>query len=249
MPTISTAQRRDHTAFDASRVRAITIDLDDTLWPVWPAIERAETVLRGWLAERAPRTAALLDDRERVQQARRAVVDSDPSIRHDLGAIRRELLRRLMRQAGDDPALAEPAFDVFYAERLRVALFDDALPALTFLRSRFRVVALSNGNADVHRIGIGHLFHGVVNAAGVGAAKPEVRIFEAGAAAAGVAPEAVLHVGDDAALDVAGAHAAGMQTAWINRAGHAWPHTLPQPPHLHVADLAALCAALGQPAT
>ncbi|TAG35631.1 MAG: HAD family hydrolase, partial [Polaromonas sp.] len=31
--------------FNPALVKAITLDLDDTLWPVWPAIERAEKAL------------------------------------------------------------------------------------------------------------------------------------------------------------------------------------------------------------
>jgi FMN phosphatase YigB (HAD superfamily) len=27
---------------DLAKIKAITIDLDDTLWPIWPVIERAE---------------------------------------------------------------------------------------------------------------------------------------------------------------------------------------------------------------
>jgi molybdopterin-biosynthesis enzyme MoeA-like protein len=82
--------------------------------------------------------------------------------------------------------LAEPAFEVFFAERQRVDLFHDALPALAFWSQRLPVVALSNGNADVHRVGIGQHFHASVSAQSLGVAKPDVRIFEAGAAAAGV---------------------------------------------------------------
>ena len=63
---------------------------------------------------------------------------------------------------------------------------------------------------------------------------------EAGAQAAGVPAEQVLHVGDDAALDVLGAHAAGMQTVWVNRGEDAWTHAVQ--PHVSVADLRALCA-------
>ena len=33
------------TSLDTARIRAITIDLDDTLWPVWPTIARAEAAL------------------------------------------------------------------------------------------------------------------------------------------------------------------------------------------------------------
>ncbi|MBM3387753.1 MAG: HAD family hydrolase, partial [Betaproteobacteria bacterium] len=132
------------------------------------------------------------------------------------------------------------AFEVFFAERQRVDLFGDALPALAFWSARYPVVALSNGNADVHRVGIGAHFHASVSAREAGVAKPDARIFEAAARAAGVPPEAVLHVGDDASLDAVGALAVGMQVAWVNREGHAWPHSDIRAP-LEVPDLHTLC--------
>jgi FMN phosphatase YigB (HAD superfamily) len=46
-------------------------------------------------------------------------------------------------------------------------------------------------------------------------------------AALGLAAHEVLHVGDSLTADVAGARAAGIRTAWINRHGHAAPHDLP----------------------
>ncbi|MDB5930798.1 MAG: HAD-superfamily hydrolase subfamily variant 3, partial [Polaromonas sp.] len=39
---------------DLTLVKAVTLDLDDTLWPIWPTIERAEKALNGWLAAHAP---------------------------------------------------------------------------------------------------------------------------------------------------------------------------------------------------
>jgi putative hydrolase of the HAD superfamily len=38
-------------------VHAITLDLDDTLWPVAPAIARAEAALDAWMQAHAPRAA------------------------------------------------------------------------------------------------------------------------------------------------------------------------------------------------
>ena len=49
---------------DTSRIRAITIDLDDTLWPIWPTITRAERVLLDWLTHHAPATATLFSSTE-----------------------------------------------------------------------------------------------------------------------------------------------------------------------------------------
>jgi HAD superfamily hydrolase (TIGR01549 family) len=226
---------------DLSRIRAITLDLDDTLWPVWPTIHRAEQVLTDWLAQHAPATAALSNLPE-VKKAVRAEINARHADRaHDLSFLRLEAIRAMLLQAGDPGHLAEPAFEVFFAERQRVDLFDDALPALAFWSQRYPVVALSNGNADVHRVGIGQHFHASVSAKSMGVAKPDLRVFVAGAEAAGVAPHDVLHVGDDAHADCVGALAAGMQVAWLNREGHDWSHGDTRP-HLEVRDLHQLCA-------
>lgn len=228
---------------DPSRVKALTLDLDDTLWPIWPTIARAEQVLSDWLAQHAPATAALGADRQTLRAVREQLGRERPDLAHDLSALRRESIRGLLRRAGDDPALAEPAFEVFFAERQRVELFEDALPALERLSARYPLVALSNGNADVHRVGIGAHFTAAISAREFGVAKPDPRIFHAAAAAAGVAPQAVLHIGDDAHLDGVGALNAGMQLAWVNRQGHAWDHA-PLQPHITLSDLRVLCDAL-----
>ncbi len=231
-------------ALDPARVKALTLDLDDTLWPIWPTIARAEQVLADWLAQHVPATAARGADRQMLRAVRERVGRERPDLAHDLSALRRESIRGLLLQAGDDPALAEPAFEVFFAERQRVELFEDALPALERLAARYPLVALSNGNADVHRVGIGAHFVASVSAREFGVGKPDPRIFHAAAAAAGVAPREVLHIGDDAHLDGVGALNAGMQLAWINRSGHTWDHA-PLQPHVTLTDLRVLCDALG----
>ncbi|MEY2952574.1 MAG: Flavin mononucleotide phosphatase YigB [Pseudomonadota bacterium] len=227
---------------DLTRIRAISIDLDDTLWPIAPTLRNAERVLLAWLAAHAPQTAVLCRDRSVLAQARTAVAQAHPDRVHDMSFLRLESLRWALRCAAEDAALAEPAFEVFFAERQRVTLFDDALPALALLRARWPVVALSNGNADVHRAGLGAYFSAAISAREVGVAKPDARIFHAAAAAAGVAATEMLHVGDDAELDGVGALAAGLQVAWVNRAGVGWPHSAS--PTLEVSGLDALCSAL-----
>ncbi len=228
---------------DIPRIRAITLDLDDTLWPIWPTIERAEAVLLAWLAEHASATARLFENTEALRAIRNQMSTLRPDLRHDLSALRRESIRMALAQAGDDPALAEPAFEIFFAERQRVQLFDGAAEALARLAARYPVVAVSNGNADVHRVGIGAHFQGSVSATTLGVAKPDARIFHAAADLLQVPPAAVLHVGDDATLDARGALDAGMQAAWVNPAEAAWPYDAP--PQVTVSSLAELCAVLG----
>jgi putative hydrolase of the HAD superfamily len=107
---------------------------------------------------------------------------------------------------------------VFFAERQRVELFDDVLPALERLAARWPVVALSNGNADVHRVpGLGRWFHAAVSARELGLGKPAPAVFAEACRRAGADPAHTLHIGDDAALDVDGALDAGLQAAWVRR--------------------------------
>lgn len=226
---------------DIARIKAVSLDLDDTLWPVLPTIERAEKVLHEWLVEHAPMAAALFSSPQALREIRDYMKANKPELKHDLSAVRRESIRLALYRAGENPLLAEQAFEVFFAERQRVTLFDDARPALEFLAARFPLVSVSNGNADLQRIGLGDFFRASICAREFGVGKPDPRIFHAAAGALDVAVEDVLHVGDDTTLDMLGALNAGMQAAWLNRTEALWPHELE--PHLTMATLGELCAA------
>lgn len=224
---------------DISRIKAIGLDLDDTLWPIWPVITRAEAQMLAFLQSRAPSAAAVFADLERRQALRAQVVRVNPDLSHNMSVLRLESIRTALRENGEDEALAEAAFDVFFESRMQVVMYDDAVPALVRLAAQYPIVAVSNGNADIHRVGIGQHFAANMSAHIFGVGKPDVRIFHAAAQAVGVEPQAVLHVGDDPALDVLGGLNAGMQTVWVNRDGQTWQHA--ERPHASVSDLTELC--------
>lgn len=229
--------------FDPSRLRALTLDLDDTLWPIWPTIARAETTLQGWLEARAPRTAAA-HDLAAMRRLRAQVAIDSPDLSHDLSALRRESIRRALAAAGDDEALAHEAFEVFFAERQRVDCYHDVMPALERLAGRYTLMALTNGNADLERVGLAAWFRGgFIGAREFGVAKPDPRIFLAACERLGCAPGEVLHVGDDPLLDVAGAQSAGLHAGWIERVPAQQP--APAPLAWHGRDLLALADSLG----
>jgi FMN hydrolase / 5-amino-6-(5-phospho-D-ribitylamino)uracil phosphatase len=228
-----------------SKIKAISLDLDDTLWPIWPVIERAEKALLDWLCQHAPMTAAMFASPTALREIREYMADvmlkQRPEMRHDLSAIRRESIRLALYRAKENPLLAEPAYEVFFAERNRVVLYDDALPALKALSERFPLVALSNGNAQLDLVGLDSYFQASISAREFGASKPDPRIFAAAADAAGVQAHEVLHIGDDAALDVMGALAANMQAVWLNREEKLWPYE-DKTPTVEVNSLADVCA-------
>lgn len=226
---------------DLQKIRAITIDLDDTLWPIAPTIAQAEQVLQDWLAHNAPAAAQLASQPGVRQRIRHDVQRCWPERLHDLSFLRLQSLRDLLQEADESLELAEPAFDVFFAARQQVRLYDDTVAALAFLSARYPVLALSNGNADVHRIGLGGYFVGSVAARHVGVAKPDRGIFEYAAQVLQQPMETVLHVGDDVHLDVCAALAVGMQTVWVNRGDLTW-HGGDKQAHLQVRDLLQLCA-------
>lgn len=226
---------------DLSRIRAVSLDLDDTLWPVWPTIERAEVRLLEWLAHHAPAAHALTVQPGVRQTLRAQALQALPASAHDMSALRQEAIRLALVHAGENPELAGDAFEVFLAERQRVEFFEDAVPALEFLSQRYPLIALSNGNADVARVGLGRLFAASVSARDVGCAKPDPRMFQRAAEMAGVPVESVLHIGDDAHHDGIGALSVGMQLVWLNRAGKSWEHPSWEP-HLTVTGLDELCA-------
>ena len=137
-----------------SSIQAITLDLDDTLWPVWPTIKKAEAALHDWLKTHAPSTAALLETPETMRGRRETLIAEFPHLAHDYNFLRTEAIRRSLLTGGDDPALARTAYEVFYEARNSVELYDDALPALQYLAAKYPIVAISNGTADIQRVGL-----------------------------------------------------------------------------------------------
>lgn len=229
-------------------IAAVCLDLDDTLWAVGPAIGRAELAMADWLREHCPRITER-HDVESMRRVRAAVSDEFPDRRHDLAFLRREALRRHAREAGYEDRDVDPAFDVFYAARNQVELFDDVIPALQRLGSRFRLMALTNGNADLAVIGLARYFEHALGAREAGAAKPDARIFEALLERARLEPSQVVYVGDDPHADVAGARSVGMHAVWMDRFGRQWPEDIAPPDHRvgDLGQLAELLAGLVQP--
>jgi FMN hydrolase / 5-amino-6-(5-phospho-D-ribitylamino)uracil phosphatase len=223
-------------------IRAVAFDLDNTLWDVDPVIERAEERWLQWLREHCPRIPERLS-LEDLRASRRALAAREPHNAHDFSYLRIASLAQHAREFGYDASISEQAFEIFLVERNQLELFPDVLPALARLRARYALATLSNGNADLDRIGVADLFSVSLNARGVGAAKPDRRCFERLVADLKLGPHEVMYVGDDPVLDVEAARAAGLPTAWMNRTHQSWPPAI-RPADIDVCDCLQLAEKL-----
>lgn len=87
--------------------------------------------------------------------------------------------------------------------------------------------------------GVRGLFAAIVVSDEVGWRKPRPDIFHEALRRTGVEPHGTLFVGDRIDIDVAGAHAVGMDAAWINPGREALPAGV-APPSYEIRDLAEL---------
>lgn len=225
------------------RILAVSLDLDDTLWPIAPVIEQAEQALEEWLDRHHPEVVRRWP-RLAMRQLREDITARKPQLAHDMSALRRLTLEHAFQDCGEDCAAIDAAYDQYFAARNRVRCYADAEPALARLAARLPLASISNGNADLELIGLRGHFHHCIAAREFGQAKPHPEIFLEACQRLGLAPENVLHVGDDPLADVVGARAAGMRAAWLNRRGETWAGTAgadqPHAPDLEFTDLGAL---------
>ncbi|MCB1590703.1 MAG: HAD family hydrolase, partial [Xanthomonadales bacterium] len=63
-------------------ITTLSFDLDDTLWPIAPAIEAAEQALRDWLQQHWP-TVANAWSADRMAELRDGLWQQHPELAHD----------------------------------------------------------------------------------------------------------------------------------------------------------------------
>lgn len=225
------------------QITVIAFDLDDTLWPCMPTIHRAEETLYQWLQRHYPRITENYDPLQ-IVELRREFSTRDLSYAIDMTAMRRDFLLHIGELHDyDGQRLAQDGFDVFFEARQQVRFYDDVLPCLQRLSEKFRLGAISNGNASVEHVGLAHLIEHSVSASELKVAKPDPLIYEHLAERFDASPSEIVYVGDHPVYDVVGSIEAGYQAIWINREGMPWPEHLPEPPH-QVSDLHELEALL-----
>ena len=207
-------------------IRLITLDLDNTLWDIEKTMVRAEKELRRHLKSVSVNAFDIYCS-ETTSEIRERLLREQPELRSNLTEFRKLLLGEVFFRAGnsvqDSKMLANSAFNKFFEFRNKVAFFEGAIDVLKALSERYKVYALTNGNADVKMIGIDKFLSGAVSSADVGVSKPNPKIFEATLKKAGEEASSCIHIGDDYEDDIVGANNAGIASIWLNERGQKDP--------------------------
>jgi FMN hydrolase / 5-amino-6-(5-phospho-D-ribitylamino)uracil phosphatase len=219
-------------------ISVLSFDLDDTLYDNKPVIAAAEQAMLTALAKHAA-IAANTDStfwwRHRIELAQ-----TNPAIRHDIGRWRLLGLEAGLIALGLPRAeageIAERAFAAFLAERTRITLQPEIIQLLIELAQRYTLIAITNGNARVDKMGVGELFAFSLQAGPDGRMKPYPDMFANAAQRLSLHPEQILHIGDSHRADVLGALAAGCQTAWLDH----HQSVVPVLPHIRLTDVQQL---------
>lgn len=209
-------------------IKVLSFDLDDTLWPCFPTILRAEELLYQWLADNVPAITQSYDIYQ-LRDKRRLLFNEYPDLAYDLTRLRLKSFEVLAEEFELADDWIQPAFEIFYEARQQVTLFDDVKPVLDELKKDFQLVSLTNGNADTVKTGIDHWFDFSLNSASVGTLKSEPDIYLQVQKLANIEPRQMVHIGDDPLHDISGAKSAGVHAIWINRQKKAWSLDACQP--------------------
>lgn len=180
-----------------------------------PTIIRAEQILANWLQSEVPSLQYTIDE---MRELRGDLLAREPDLAHRITEMRRRIIEEAVRRSGIDhaEAVSHHAIEVFLTARNTIDFFPGALDTLRALSGSYILGALSNGNADISRLGLNDIFSFGFSAEEVGLPKPAPDLFLQALRETGVGPESVVYVGDDPVLDIDAASAIGMRTVWMN---------------------------------
>lgn len=226
-------------------IEALSFDLDDTLYANSQVIAAAELAMQQRLTQLKPDLPH--NDPQYWWQQRKLLAAQNAEIRHDVSrwrllAVEQGLVAQGLStcEAGE---VAELALGAFLQERTNISVSVEVKQLLATLASRFPLVAITNGNADIQRMGIAPYFQFALRAGPDGRMKPYPDLFHHAARRLGLEPGQILHIGDHVRSDVLGALNAGCQAAWLNPANSPQPQAAKPPlvlPHVELSDLAQL---------
>ncbi|MCF2947286.1 HAD-IA family hydrolase [Paraglaciecola aquimarina] len=197
-------------------IKAITFDLDDTLYENTSVIKKANAALIEFMYANFPETTKLEQDYWKKLQT--IIVKQSPILKNDMGKLRLQTLLLGFENLGYSQSKAQNSaqecFTFFYSQRSNFVVRDEVHHVLAQLSKHIPLVAITNGNVDLEPIGIQEYFSQAFRASVDLLMKPNPDMFIAAQEYLKLPASNILHVGDNLHKDVYGAIKAGYQSAW-----------------------------------
>lgn len=198
--------------------KAISFDLDDTLYDNHPVIKRADRCIIEHLNRTYPELAELTQKQWLLYKEIEAA--EFPEVKHDVSLWRINTLIRIMVIHGIPKfkaiEYAQHAFTEFIKLRSDFVVPQESLQLLDKLAETFPVIAITNGNVDEFQIQLHDKFKFILKAGNGFKSKPEADLFIEAARRLHIEVSDLLHVGDHLISDVYGAQNNGAQAVWFN---------------------------------
>ncbi len=247
-------------------IKAISFDLDDTLYNNRPVMLAIEKKMVDYFTEKfAILLPKLLSEPKQVFNRRfwapyrQQAIKAHQDISHDVVRLRFESYRLglLAHNLSAEQAKkeAQAGLDYFINLRSDFTVPKASHELLASLSKEFPLVSISNGNVNTKALGIDHYFQHIYHAGfqtgdlhdeseHLLRQKPATDMFSLVCQQLDILPEQLLHVGDCGFADIHGALNAGCQTAWLPHYGVG--KNLQQIPHIELAQVSDLSQLLSQ---
>lgn len=243
-----------------SEIKAISFDLDDTLYnnrPVMLAIEKK--MVKYFTEKFASLFPEFIPNPNQMfnhsfwAPYRQQAIKIQAELKHDVVKIRYETYRlgllAFNLSVDESEKEAQASLDYFISLRSDFTVPKASHELLESLAKKFPLVAISNGNVNTKTLGIDHYFQHIYHAGFqpidshnkseyLLRQKPAVDMFTLVCAQLSIPSEQLLHVGDCGFADIHGALNAGCQTAWLPQYGVGKP--LQQIPHIELSQVSDL---------
>lgn len=217
MPTLERVRKNSMIFYKRIQpVKAITFDLDDTFYDNHPFIKKAQRRMFEFMCQGWPEVEQL--GWTGWQHIRREIIRKSPMLKNDMIVLRKEVLTQVFSSIGLIGAALDNAiqdsYDQFFDERSNFKVAASYLELLAELSAKVPLIAITNGNVDLERIGIAPYFSNTYHASIEQPMKPHSCMFQKAREHLDLPSENILHVGDCLKNDIFGAARLGFQTAW-----------------------------------
>lgn len=221
-------------------IKAISFDLDDTLYSNGPIMKVTGQAMIDFFSERLE--TQQLCDINFWQPFKQQALAEQPELIHDVGLVREKTYflgaTAMGLNAQQAQLLTDDAMACFNHHRSNFTVPSKSIALLAKLAEKFPLISISNGNVDTKNIGIDHFFTHIYHANLANKHKPHATMFNRCSQAMNLAPHHILHVGDCGIADIQGAMLAGFQSAWLPKYQVGRP--LKILPHLELSDIEQL---------